>query len=317
MKIAGTGRALPKQVVTNAQLTEILDTSDEWIVSHTGIRERRILSEETLEDIAFAAANAALDDAQLTGADMDLILCCNMIATHLTPGLGCLVAGAVNAACPVLDINGACTGFVQALDVADSYLRAGKARRILIVAAEKATYLADWTDRATCVLFGDGAGAVVVEGDGAGLLMASTLKTESNIQFLNAVLPPSRCPYTKAAQPESALYMNGQEVYRFAVSACIRDLNFVIEQAGITMDDVDCYLLHQANSRILEAARTRLRQPAEKFPTNIARLGNTSSACIPILLSEMRDEGKLHEGMTLAFAAFGAGLSHGAALLTL
>lgn len=163
MKIIGTGSALPEQIVTNEDLTKFLDTSDEWIVSHTGIRERRVLDRESVNDIGTLAARRALEDAGLALEELDLLICSNVASDYFTPGPACFIAGALGFSGQTLDMNGACTGFLQALDIADAYLRAGKARNVLIVAAEKPSYLADWTDRATCVLFGDGAGAVVLQ----------------------------------------------------------------------------------------------------------------------------------------------------------
>ena len=177
MKIIGSGSALPEQVVTNDDLSRILDTSDEWIVSHTGIRERHIIKEETLAELATAAAQRALQDAGLTADQLDLIICTSVLSDCVTPGSACFVAGGIGYHGKTLDVNGACTGFIKALDVADAYFAAGKAQRILLVAAEKPSFLADWNDRSTCVLFGDGSGAVVLEKGGDGACLAIHLAT--------------------------------------------------------------------------------------------------------------------------------------------
>ncbi|HIS20988.1 MAG TPA: ketoacyl-ACP synthase III [Candidatus Spyradocola merdavium] len=315
MKIIGTGSALPEQIVTNEDLTKFLDTSDEWIVSHTGIRERRVLDRESVNDIGTLAARRALEDAGLALEELDLLICSNVASDYFTPGPACFIAGALGFSGQTLDINGACTGFLQALDIADAYLRAGKARNVLIVAAEKPSYLADWTDRATCVLFGDGAGAVVLQNSEPSGCIATCIATQPNEDFLNMPTPAGNCPFTHREGAGGYLRMNGQEVYRFAVSSCVRDLRAVCEKANVSLEEVDWFLLHQANQRILNAAQTRLKQPKEKFPGNIERLGNTSSACIPLLLDEMRRDGRLREGQLVALSAFGAGLTHGAALL--
>ncbi len=315
MKIIGTGSALPEQVVTNEELTKFLDTSDEWIVSHTGIQERRILKEGTVAGLAIEAAQRAMEAAGVAAEDIDLILCSNVVSDFVTPALGCFIAGGIGYGGQTLDVNGACTGFIKALDIADSYFAAGKAKRILVVAAEKPTYLADWTDRATCVLFGDGAGAVVLERTNESGCLATHLATQFNADFLNMPTPPTNCPFTQNKGREGYMYMNGQEVYRFAVSSCVKDLTLVAKKAGLALSEIDWFLLHQANQRILNAAQLRLKQPGEKFPGNIGRLGNTSSACIPILLDEMTRDGRLKEGQIVAFSAFGAGLTHGAAIL--
>lgn len=314
MKIIGSGSALPEQVVTNDDLSRILDTSDEWIVSHTGIRERHIIKEETLAELATAAAQRALQDAGLTAEQLDLIICTSVLSDCVTPGSACFVAGGIGYHGKTLDVNGACTGFIKALDVADAYFAAGKAQRILLVAAEKPSFLADWNDRSTCVLFGDGSGAVVLEKGGDGACLATHLATEFNDAFLCMPGPVSNSPFT-APGKTGKLSMNGQEVYRFAVSSCVSDLRAVCDQAGVSLEQVDWFLLHQANQRILNAAQLRLKQPKEKFPGNIARCGNTSSACIPLLLDEMRRDGRLRDGQLVALSAFGAGLTHGAALL--
>ena len=183
-----------------------------------------------------------------------------------------------------------------------------------VVAAEKPSFLADWNDRSTCVLFGDGSGAVVLEKGGDGACLATHLATEFNDAFLCMPGPVSNSPFT-APGKTGKLSMNGQEVYRFAVSSCVSDLRAVCDQAGVSLEQVDWFLLHQANQRILNAAQLRLKQPKEKFPGNIARCGNTSSACIPLLLDEMRRDGRLRDGQLVALSAFGAGLTHGAALL--
>lgn len=315
MKIIGTGSALPEQIIKNEDLTAFLDTSDEWIVSHTGIRQRRVLKEESVNDLALQAARRALEDAGVGVEDIDLILVSNVASDYVTPGPACFLAGGLGYSGQTLDINGACTGFIHALDVADAYLKAGKVNTILIVAAEKPTYLADWTDRATCVLFGDGAGAVVLRSSEDSGCIATLIGTQFNAEFLNMPNPSGNCPFTKSGNPGSFLQMNGQEVYRFAVSACVSDLKAVAQKAGYALEDIDWFLLHQANQRILNAAQLRLKQPKEKFPGNIERLGNTSSACIPMLMDEMRRDGRLKEGQLVALSAFGAGLTHGAAIL--
>lgn len=315
MRIIGTGSALPEQVITNNDLTKFLDTSDEWIVSHTGIRERHVLSQETVSDLGAQAARRALEDAGLGVEDIDLFICSSVSSDYVTPGLACVIAEEVGFSGLTLDINGACTGFLQAIDISDAYMRAGKVKNVLIVAAEKPTALADWTDRATCVLFGDGAGAVVLQSCEPSGCIATSLATQPHAEFLYMATPKGNCPFTHEADRERYLQMNGQEVYRFAVSSCVRDLRAVCEKAGVPMEQVDWFLLHQANQRILNAAQARLKLPQEKFPGNIERLGNTSSACIPMLLDEMRRDGRLQEGQLVALSAFGAGLTHGAALL--
>ena len=218
----------------------------------------------------------------------------------------------LGATCPVLDINGACAGFIYALYTAQAYLKAG-CKRILILCAETPVKMADWRDRATCVLFGDGAGAVVVtaEGEEAAIL----LKAKSDTKKLFAYNPPSNCPFTSSQPEAQPLYMDGQEVYKFAVSTAIQTIEALMERQGLSPKDITYFVLHQANKRIVEAVRHRMHQPLDKFPTNIEQRGNTSSASIPILLNEMNEEGRIKPGNTLMFSAFGAGLVAGTALL--
>lgn len=313
MKITGTGSALPKRVVFNEELTAFLNTSDEWIQTRTGIRTRHVLSEETLLDLAAQAARNALDNAGLQAGDIDFILCTTVQGQYVTPALACLIQGRIGASCPCLDMNGGCAGFTYALDWADAYLKAGKARRVLVVGAENLSRLSDWTDRSTCVLFGDGAGAAVLEnGDG---LIASRFTTKANEKALWADAPESGCPFTAPYTARQKLHMRGQEVYRFAVAASTEDIRALMDEAGVDADGVSLFLLHQANLRIVEAVRARLKQPKEKFPTCIEHTGNVSSACIPILLDEMNRAGRLTKGGLILMSAFGAGLATGACLI--
>lgn len=313
MRIIGTGSALPSMVVTNQDLTKFLDTSDEWISTRTGIKERRVLSTESLVSLASKAAKAALDCAGLTAKDIDFILCSTVQGEWVTPALSCVVQRDLGAACPTLDVNGACAGFVYALDVADAFIKSGKAGRVLVVCAEAMSHIVNWTRREECVLFGDGAGAVVVDG-GEGLL-AMRLTANGGTMPLYMRSSTGNSPFETHPTQQDFLHMAGQEVYRFAVNACVEDLRAILTQAGITQGEVDYFLLHQANFRILEAVRARMDQPPEKFPHNLERYGNTSSATVPILLDELNRAGALKPGQTLAISAFGAGLVTGACLI--
>ena len=249
----------------------------------------------------------------MTSADIDYLLCSTVQADTVTPSLGCVLQAEIGAACPALDINGACAGFLYALDLADALLKAGKAARVLVVCAEGMSRMVDWSDRSTCVLFGDGAGAAVVDG-GEGLL-ATRLTSAGDATFLNMHPSPGNSPFATSHLPMRALYMDGPEIYRFAVSHSVKDLRAVCEAAGVALEDVDHFLLHQANKRIIDAARVRLKQPEEKFPLNVQVRGNTSSASVPILLDEVSRAGRLRPGDILAMSAFGAGLTTGACVL--
>lgn len=313
MRILGTGSALPAYTLTNDRLTEFLDTSDEWIRTRTGIQTRQMLTDETLLSLGKEAALNALDNAGVRVEDVDYLLCCTVQGDTVTPSLACLLQKEIGVNCPAVDINGACAGFIYALDMADAYLKSGKAKRILIICAEGMSRLVDWTDRATCVLFGDGAGAVVV--DGAENLFCAHLTSDGNVVPLNLYPNPGNSPFAIDPKPMTSLYMDGPEIYKFAVSHSSSDLKQVVEKAGLGLDEIDYYLLHQANKRILDAVRTRLKQPEGKFPMNIYKRGNCSSASIPILLDETNRAGALHSGDNLALSAFGAGLTTGACVL--
>lgn len=312
MRILGVGSALPEKVVTNEDLTKFLDTSDEWIRTRTGIQSRRVISSESLLSLGALAGQRALESAGVDASEIDYLICTTVQGDMVTPGLGCLLTGALGVSSGSVDLNGACAGFVYALDMADAYIASGKAKKILIVSAEANSRLCDWSDRSTAVLFGDGAGATVVgEGDG---YIAGLLTNQANAEVLVFWPEPGNSPFA-GEHPFTPLHMDGQAVYKFAVSAVGQDINALLARAAMTPDDVDLFVLHQANQRILDAAQQRLKQPPEKFPHNIERTGNTSSASIPILLDELMQAGQLKPGMTLALSAFGAGLTTGACLL--
>ena len=313
MRILGTGSALPALSVPNAALEQFLDTSDEWIQTRTGIQRRHILSEETLTDLAISAAQRALIDAQMEGSELDLILGTTCRGEQIAPAIACLVQKAIGANCPCMDLNAACTGFLYALDVASAYLESGKAKKILILSAEGMSRLCDWRDRATSVLFGDGAGAVVIDGQDGLLSIRLSVAEDKDMLYIQPA--PGNCPFTKPSLIPPGVHMAGQEVFRFAVSHATEDIGKAAQEAGVDLSNIQWFLLHQANHRILESVRQRLNQPEEKFPNNIHRVGNTSSATIPILLDEMNKEGRLSNGDLIAMCAFGAGLSTGACIL--
>ena len=314
MKIMSVGSALPKRVVTNDELAAFLDTNDEWISTRTGIKERRVLTDETLLSLGTDAAKLAMQRANLEPSDIDFLICTTLMGDLVSPGLGCQLVGTLGLSCAAIDLNGACAGFVYGLDMADAYIATGRAKRILLVSAEANTRICDWADRSTAVLFGDGAGALVLgEGDG---YMGSILTVQSNTQALNYWPMAGNSPYAKDFQHDyQPLYMAGQDVYKFAVSAVSHDLKAICEKTGTSIDQIDKFLLHQANLRIIEAARHRVKQPPEKFPHNIERMGNTSSASVPILMDELYTAGELKEGMLLFISAFGAGLTTGSCLI--
>ena len=313
MKIIGTGRAHPAKVVTNAMLETFLDTSDEWIRTRTGIAERRLISSERLEDLATEAAMKAIEDAGLTPADIDYIICSNVVNEYITPSLSCIVQGAIGARCATVDVNAACSGFIYALDMADDRLKSGKAKNILVMAAEEPTRMVDWEDRSLCVLFGDGAGAVVVtEGEG---LIGSRLTTVCKTDCLHYVRRLEPTPYITKDEPSGPMYMNGKEVFKTAVLSSSRDIKTLLDNAGLQPSDIKYYVLHQANLRIIDAIANWLKLDMSHFPTNVERCGNTSSASVPMLLDELAREGKLQRGDKLLLSAFGAGFTTGACII--
>ena len=313
MKISGTGSALPKKVVTNDMLAQFLDTSDEWIKTRTGVSSRFVISDERLEDLAAEAANKALADAGIKAEELDFIICSNVVNEYITPQLSCIVQGAIGAKCPCIDINCACAGFIHAIEMAEAFYKAGKVKNVLIVCAEEPTRMTDWSDRRTCVLFGDGAGAAVLTpGDNIkSVKLSASSATEKLWQY--RTLQPT--PYIEKEEIDMPLQMKGQEVFKFAVTAASKDITRALKESGLTPSEVDHYLLHQANIRIINAIQHYLEQPAEKFPTNIENHGNSSSACCPILLDECNRKGLFKKGDKIAMSAFGAGFVSGAVVV--
>lgn len=314
MKIIGTGSAHPSLTVTNAMLEKYLDTNDEWITSRTGIKQRQLISSEKLEDLAATAARNAMENAGVTVDEIDLIIVSNVVNEYITPGLGCVIQGMIGAKCPTFDINCACAGFIYGLGIADSFINTRPdIRNILIICAEEPARMMDWHDRATCVLFGDGAGSVVVtRGEG---LKGYRLNTASKVDALYQLRKLQPTPFITKEEIDGPCQMNGKEVFKLAVSASINDIDTVLKQTGTSPDEIDLYVLHQANVRIIESIRHFVQQDKSKFPINIDKYGNTSSATIPILLDELNREGKLKNGDLLLMSAFGAGFTTGACIL--
>ncbi len=313
MKIIGTGSAIPKKIVTNDMLSEFLDTSDAWIYPRTGIKHRHVISDEKLEDLAASAAEKALENAGMKAEDLDFIICSNVVNEYVTPSLSCIIQGAIGATCPCLDINCACAGFIYALDIAESFYKAGRVKNVLIVCAEEPSRMTSWKDRNVCVLFGDGAGAAVLtEGDNIkGIKLSAASATDKLYQI--RTLEPT--PYITKEEENISLQMKGQDVFKFAVKASTGDIKYLLDKLGMAAGDVDHYLLHQANIRIIRSIKDFLEQPDEKFPTNVETHGNSSSASCPILLDECNRNGILKRGETIALSAFGAGFISGAVIM--
>lgn len=304
---------LPKKVVTNEMLSQFLDTSDEWIRTRTGVKSRHVISDERLEDMAIEAARKALDDAGVAVSELDFIICSNVVNEYITPQLSCIIQGGIGASCPCIDINCACAGFIYALEIAESFYRAGRVKNVLVVCAEEPSRMTDWSDRRTCVLFGDGAGAAVLTpGDNIRSIKLSASSATDKLWQYRKLQPT---PYITKEEDDVPLQMKGQDVFKFAVKAASRDITRVLTESGCSKDDVDHYLLHQANIRIINAIQEFMEQPVEKFPTNVEDHGNSSSSSCPILLDECNRKGLFRKGDLIVMSAFGAGFVSGALLL--
>ncbi len=312
IRIIGTGSSVPAYTLANDEVSKLVDTSDEWIETRTGIKERRICTTETISDLAFEAAKSAIENAGITAEDLDLIICATVRADEMTPSMACVIQERLGASCPGFDINAACSGFIFAMDAALGYFARKKVKKALIIAAETMSKLADWSDRATCVLFGDGAGAIVVE-EGDDLLSITINSSGSDILRIPNV--EGNSPFNKTQSRPSYLYMAGQEVFKFAVNSICNDLKSVMQEADIQDEEVDFVLLHQANKRIINAAEKHLNIDKEKYMLNINKYGNTSSASIPLLLDELNKSNRLKKGNIIAMSAFGGGLTSAACIL--
>ena len=313
MKIIGTGAAHPTCSVTNEMLEKFLDTSDEWITERTGIKERCVISSEKLEDMAVAAANKALEDAGMTAADIDYIICSNVVNEYVTPALSCIIQGKIGATCPTVDINAACAGFIFAMDIAEDKLQCKKAKNILIVCAEEPSRMVSWQNRSTCVLFGDGAGAAVVTAGDELKAIRLTTSSLTDVLYYQRKLEPT--PYISKDENFEPLVMRGREVFKHAVTSSCRDIRKLLNETGIDANDIKYYVLHQANRRIIDSIRNFLGVEEEKVPHNVERYGNISSAALPALLDELNRGGKLQKGDKLVFSAFGAGFTTGACII--
>ena len=302
--------------MTNDDLSKIVETNDEWIRSRTGIRERRIATEDGTSDMAAKAAARAIEQAAILPEEIDLILLATSSPDSCFPNGACEVQaklGAVNAAC--YDISAACTGFVFALSTAHAFISAGIYKTALVIGADVLSKLIDWTDRGTCVLFGDGAGAAVVRADETGIL---GLNMHSNGEKGGVLTCGSRSNgnFLLGRKPELGyMTMDGQEVFKFAVKKVPECMNEVLRETGYTTQDIDHFVIHLANFRIIESIAKRLKVDVDKFPANMERYGNTSGASVPILFDELNRKGQLKRGEKMILSGFGAGLTWGAILL--
>jgi len=311
-KILGTGSCLPKKSVSNEELSQFLDTSDEWITQRVGITERRISTTETTAQLALGAATAALEMSGVKPCELDMILCATVSADFAAPSLACSLQELIGATCPAMDVNAACSGFIYALETAAAFFKLGY-KKILMVGAERLSRVVDWTDRSTAVIFADGAGALVLEpGDS---YISSKLVAKGGDSVLCIPSYRGESPFYEVETKPPYVHMSGQEVYKFAVNAMCNDLEDVIADAGLSMEDIAWVIPHQANARIIDAASRKLNIPPERCCKNIEKTGNTSAASVAILLDELCRSGKLKEGDYIAMSVFGAGLTSAACVI--
>lgn len=313
-KICGTGSYVPPHVMDNNDLAKIVDTSDEWIRERTGIGKRHIIEEETTSYMAGQAALRAVEQSGIDPSEIELILVATSSSEIVFPCAACEVQktiGAVHAA--GYDLNAACTGFVLAFNTAQAYIGAGIYKTVLVIGADSMSNLVDWSDRGTCILFGDGAGAVLLRAEeGAPVYMAAHSDGVKGPALTG--MSRHRKDWKIENDSESYIHMDGQAVFKFAVRKVPEIIEEVLDRAGIGIDEIDYFVLHQANRRIIEAAAKRLKTDITKFPMNLEEYANTSAATVPILLDEMNREGSLHKGQRIMLAGFGAGLTWAACL---
>ncbi len=314
--IIGTGSFLPPTVIDNNDLAKLVKTDDEWIREHTGIASRHIATDEVTSFMGAQAAIEAIDNAGIDPKEIDLIVFATVSPERATPSMACIVqdkVGAVNATC--FDINAACSGFVYALQTVDAYIRAGFAKTALVIGAETLSKMVDWKDRSTCILFADGAGAAVVKDTEYGIISSVTRSDGSMGMSLKCKDRSTRNFLNRKKEDKHYIQMIGPDIFKFAVRKVPACIDVLLERANMTKDDVDYFVLHQANSRIVASVSKKMQVPIEKFPMNIEYTGNTSGASIPILLDELNREGKLKKGDKIVLCGFGGGLTWGAHLL--
>lgn len=315
-RIIGTGSAVPEQIVTNEDLSKIVETSDEWISSRSGIKERRVAKEENTTSLAILAGKRALENAGVTAEEIEVIIVATCTPDYFFPNTACQVQEAIGAKHAVaFDLSAACSGFLFALSTAQAYIKGGIYQKALIVGAETMSKMIDWSDRSTCVLFGDGAGAAVVSAEETGVLELVQKSDGTGKGVLSCKARETRNLLNHESETKEYLYMEGQPVFKFAVKTVPECVEEILEKAEVKKEEIRYYILHQANSRIIQSVAKRLKEPEEKFPMNLSLYGNTSAASIPILLDEMNRNGMLNRGDKLVLSGFGAGLTWGAVLL--
>ena len=316
--IMGTGSYVPERILTNDDLAKIVDTNDEWITTRTGIRERRIAADdEATSDLAFKAAEKAIIDAEIDKNEIELIIVATMTQDHLTPSTAALVQDKLGIKAAAFDVSAACTGFIYGFTAGYSFIKAGIYKKVLVIGAETMSRVIDWEDRGTCILFGDGAGAVVLGEVETGGFLASHLAADGS-GACELIVPAGGSRKAATAETienrEVYLKMNGREIFKFAVKAFPESVENVLTQQNLIADDIDIFIPHQANVRIIESIAKRFKQPLDKFFVNLHKYGNTSGASIPIALDEASKEGRFKKSDKIVATGFGGGLTYGSIL---
>lgn len=317
IRILETAHCVPKRAVSNDELAQYMDTSDEWISSRTGISRRHIVDEENTSDLAFKVAQDLLNQANLKATEIDFILVATMSPDYLTPGVAAQIQGKLGATNAfALDLNAACAGFVYALTVAEALMQK-EGQRGLVIGADVLSKLINWQDRTSAVLFGDGAGGFLIENTPTNHLLATDLQTfGTDNQAIRAGKVANSNVFAGEITPAEPYFaMNGREVYNFATRQVPKSINVALVKADLELADIDKIILHQANGRMVEQIAKKLDQPLEKFPINMAEYGNTSAASIPILFDELVNDNAIKRGDKLVLTGFGGGLSLGTAII--
>lgn len=311
--ILGTGKAIPEYTMKNDELSTMVETNDEWIRTRTGIEERHICKSETITELTVLAAQRALENAGIKAEDLDLIICTTMRGENITPSQACMIQKEIGATCAAFDVNAACSGFIYALDIAAGFFERKRVKYVLVVSMDNLSNITDWTDRSTCVLFGDG-GAAAVLGEGNDLLSINLTAT-GNDAAIRIPHGTNSSPFYEHEEERAVLHMAGNEVYKFATAAMANGIKKAVEDAGLQQSDIDCVIPHQANIRIINTAAKNLDIPREKFFCNVQHYGNTSSASVVIALDEANRGGVLKKGDLVAMCAFGGGLTTGSCII--
>ena len=306
-RIIGTGSYVPEKVVTNFDLAEVIDTSDEWIKQRVGISERHISTDESAAEMGYKAALNALEMSNVKPEELDLIIVASISNDTICPTAAGTIQKLLGAKCPAFDVNSACSGFLFAIDTAAGFFARGKVKKALVIGSERMSRIIDWKDRGTCVIFGDGAGAAVLEeGDG---YLESKIATYGGDDVIKIPSGTDASPYYDKEIGAAHVFMDGQETFKFAVNTITSEIQEITEKAGLSVEDIKYVVPHQANIRIIQFASKRLGLPMEKFFVNIEKYGITCAASIPMALDELNRTGDLKRGDIIAMTAFGGGLS--------